>query len=97
MRVGATINERAIMRKRNKLIVYGGNMRLSFFPTTASGSGITRMPYGNTSVEMGKRFLIEYLVDKSKVLVDQNRLSVSDGNACALLSSMLQGLQPEAG
>jgi hypothetical protein len=55
------------------------------------------MADGRESLKMQKVFLLEDLRDETHLLVDLDAITVSGGDTCALLTSMLEGIKSKKG
>ena len=70
---------------------------LGVLDAAGAGGGVAGVADGGEALEMQKVFLLEDLRDEAHVLVDDDALAVGCGDACALLTSMLQSIETEEG
>ena len=92
------VHQRAVVGQRDKRVVDGGDVRLGRFPAGFSAArGVAHMSDGHhTLAEPRQRRLVEDLGHEPQVLRFDDRGAVAHSDAGALLTAVLQGLQPVA-
>ena len=79
------------MRKGKRTLNVLRDQRLSVFQDAGACCGISHMSDGNRSGKRIKDRMVENFTDQSHVLMAPDPAIVIDGNAAALLSTVLQG------
>ena len=91
------VDQVAVVAERDRTVGGGAERRLGVLPHGGAGGRVAGVTDGDMALEGAERGLVEDLGDQAHVLEDEDLGAVAHRDARGLLSTVLQGVQPEIG